>query len=327
MFKYILFIGGSLATFVLIAALFIFLQPRNTASFPVAATIFPVYDITRMIAGDAVAVSLIVPVGTSTHTFDPSPSTIQSLQGTQVIYAIGHGADDWIDPVLNSVAAEKVVVDAGITLRATELETDEEAHADDLSEDHDEHEDEIEHDEHEDDDSHEGHSHGPIDPHYWLTFPNVEVMARTIAVDLSTRFPEHADVFEANLATYVTYLTEADEEVRSTLNGVAKKEFISTHDAWYYFAEEYGLALVGTFEPTAGREATAQYINRLTDTVSDYDLRVIYTEPQLATTAISSFANDLDLAIATIDPIGGTGSTQTLIKLILSNARTIAENN
>jgi zinc transport system substrate-binding protein len=68
----------------------------------VVATIFPIYDIAKNIAGDKAKVVNILPPGASPHTFEPKPSDILALQDASLIFVIGHGLDDWIVGLANS---------------------------------------------------------------------------------------------------------------------------------------------------------------------------------------------------------------------------------
>jgi len=54
-----------------------------------------------------------------------------------------------------------------------------------------------------------------------------------------------------------------EQELTQKTQTLANRNIISLHDAWYYFAEGFGLNLVGTFEPSAGKEPTPQYIVNL----------------------------------------------------------------
>src|SRR5690349_2094833 len=83
----------------------------------VAATIFPIYDIARNVAGDAIDVRLVLPPGAEPHGFDPSPSLLRAMQGVQVMYAVGHGLDGWINTIADASGSDVVPVDAGIAVR------------------------------------------------------------------------------------------------------------------------------------------------------------------------------------------------------------------
>ncbi len=268
---------------------------QNEPSADVAATIYPIYDITRSIAGDALNVGLVLPAGASPHTFEPTPSLVRKLSDASVVYAIGHGFDDWVDSVIETVESEKFIVDGGVKLREAE--------------------------EHEE----EGGHHGEEDPHYWLSVTHAIVIASNIKTDLSSRYPEYEETFTINLADYSSKLVETDLEIRRVLGEIENRGLITLHDAWYYFAEEYDLDIVGTFEPTAGREPTPQYLADLIGAIEASQATTLYTEPQLGTDSLTSFLADYNLSLAELDPIGGQ-SNETYIEMMLQNAQTIANN-
>lgn len=285
-----------------IAALF-FYAPRlevSTGRPAVAATIFPLYDIVRNVAGDGVDVTLILPPGAEPHSFEPTPSTIREVSGSAATYAIGHGIDDWVDPVLAAGSSVKVTVNRGIALRES-AETVALAESEEVE-------------------------HGPTDPHYWLSVPNGIRIAETVADDLAHRFPANADAFHANVAAYRARLEALDADMRSALADLERREIVTFHDAWAYFAAEYGLRIVGTFEPAPGREPTPRALTLLRDTVRTHGVRTLYVEPLFSDMAIASFAADQKLRIAAIDDIGGAPGRDSYESLLRYNAYTIAEN-
>src|SRR5215813_7868524 len=92
--------------------------PTPAAPLKVAATIFPIYDLVRQVAGPAVEVVLLVPPGASPHTFTVKPGTVRALTGCVAVFTIGHGLDNWVTRLAQEVGVNRTVVtDAGISLR------------------------------------------------------------------------------------------------------------------------------------------------------------------------------------------------------------------
>ena len=267
----------------------------------VATTIFPLYDITRNIAGDILKVGLILPPGASPHTYNATPSDILTVSNASAIYAIGHGLDDWSDVIITSIGAEKVIVDNDIDMRQTE-----ELFGKDLEEN------KIE--------------FGDDDPHYYLNIYNAKQITQTIAADLSARYPEHAPVFAQNALEYLSKLSDVEQEIQTLLAPIENKSIITMHDAWYYFAGEYELFIVGSFEPTAGREPTPAYLAQLSMLAKTSRIQTLYSEPQLDNTTLVSFLRDNNLSLAILDPLGGVEGRASYIETMLYNAKTIANN-
>ena len=213
------------------------LMPRPDASTDqatVAVTSNQLADIVRSVAGPDIAVVTILPPGANSHTFEPTPATLASIRNAKVVYAVGHGFDAWVNVLVADLRLPVMTVDRGVPLRASGTSIGDGAAADEEDGD------------------------GPIDPHYWLDARNAATIAATVAEDLSARFPDRREEIITNLEATRTRLLAADAEIRSILSGLVQRDIVTLHDAWYYFADAYGLHVVGSFEPSAAREPSPQ---------------------------------------------------------------------
>lgn len=277
-------------------------EPQSTEHIKVAATIFPLYDITRNVVGERGEVLVLLPAGASPHTYDVTPQQARQLQGVRVVFKVGHELDDWTDALIDIwPGVEAVVVDKGITPR--------------LSGDSEEHEESAEH----------AHEHEGMNPHYWLSVRNGEMIARNIAEEMIRIDPAHAGTYSANLERYLAELSDARREIDAHLSGLPDKRIVTFHDAWGYFADEFGLEVVATFEPFPGKQPTPRYLAELQRRVDELGVKVLFSEPQLSTETIAPFAKDLGLKLSILDPIGGIEGRDTYIELLRYNARAIAE--
>ena len=264
----------------------------------VAATIFPVYDIARQIAGEEFTVELLLPPGASPHTFEPQPSSLVALQHSETLFAIGHGLDDWALEIAAGIDIEVTIVDGGIALRESDEDEDEEDHHDDES---------------------HGHDHGPEDPHYWLSREGAKSIARNIADVLSGHDPENAVLYEDRTVVFASKIDELYQEYDDQVSGLSAEPIVALHDAWYYFADDINFDIVGTFEPSAGKEPSPQYLKELAEEVEQQNVSALIVEPQLPLGAISAFADDHDLVIVTLDPLGGSEGKESYLELMRYN--------
>lgn len=76
----------------------------------VAATLFPYYDFVRQVAGDQVELSLVIPAGMDSHSFEPTPKDIRTMQEADVIIANGGAMEHWVDQVVDSFDREDQTV-------------------------------------------------------------------------------------------------------------------------------------------------------------------------------------------------------------------------
>ena len=260
----------------------------------VAATIFPLYDIVKGVTGDSVKVIQIVPAGASPHTFEASPSLLTGLKGASVVFTVGHGLDGWVSQVAEAIGAQTLTLDKGIDLLR--------AH-----------------------DTEEGGD--GADPHYWLDPNNIKIMAETVTAELSRLWPDKAGLFQANLARYRMEIDAADAQAQALLAPIANRQLVTMHDAWYYFARHFGLEVVGSFEPTAGREPTPQYLADLSQAVKTAGVKVVYSEPLISTGALVPFLTDNGLKAVQLDPgEGSLSGRDTMVKIIIYDAQTISQN-
>jgi ABC-type Zn uptake system ZnuABC Zn-binding protein ZnuA len=257
----------------------------------VAATIFPVYDIARQVAGPIAEAVLVLPPGASPHTFEPTPTSVRALAGASVLFVIGHGLDDWAARLAQGAGVPRLLaVDAGIALRRAN-------------------------------DERPGRS---VDPHYWLSARNGTLIARTIGAELVRLAPEKRSEIDASLTAYLARLDVADAEVRHLLADLPTRRIATVHDAFGYFADAYGLEVVATFEPYPGLEPSPRFVVQFQKTIRASGIRLVFTEPQLSVDALRPIARDLGVALGTLDPLGGLAGREGYIELLLFDARAIA---
>ncbi len=258
------------------------------------ATIFPLYDIGRNIAGERVDMHMLLRPGASPHTFSLSPGDIKKISGASVIFAVGESLDEWSIQAAEAAGIEEVYkVSEGVNLRAS-------------AEDH----------------SH-GHN-GDWDPHYWLSIENAEIIAENIYDKLSEKFPEDRGYFKENLEAYLEELEEADRKIRETLSEVQGRKLVVKHDAWGYFAEEYGLEIAGFFSSSSAHETTQRHMKSLYENVRKEGVKAVFYEPQFSVETVEQFAGDLGLELFMIDPLGGHEERDSYINMMLYNAEKIS---
>jgi len=289
------FIAAPILIVVVVAicvALFARQKPTRVASgqpkIKVAVTIFPIADIVKNIGRDYVDVVTLLPPGASPHTFEPTPESARDASGSVVLLKIGLGLDDWSQKIADAAGPmETVELSQNIALRRLD---------------------------------------GNPDPHYWLSIANGGLMAKTIADTLERLDPAHAEIYRNNLILYRASLANADVRLRTKFAELQNRDFATFHEAWYYFAEQYGLNVAAAFEPSPGKEPTPQFVASFIQTVREKHIRVIFSEPQLSSAAIAQSAKDLSVTLETLDPIGGsTPETDSYVKMVEYNGEKIFE--
>lgn len=259
---------------------------QTTPSTPtVAASNYPIADIARSIAGDDIAVVQIIPTGADPHVFEPTPSLVATLHNVDAAYMIGGEYDKWIAQYIDEEGA--IHVTDGLDLRTN--------------------------------------AHDEIDPHVWLTIPNAIRIAEAIADDLSARFPASATAFRENAARFAATATQTDATIRALLATAPNHSLVASHDAWYYFAEEYGFTVLDTFEEDHGTEPSSRHLADLATQMRAAGLTTIATDAGVRNAALTQFAEDNGFTIVTVDP-EGIAAHPSYLDLMYSNAQAFSQN-
>ena len=243
----------------------------------VAATLFPYYDFVRQVAGDQVELSLVIPAGMDSHSFEPTPKDIRIMQEADVIIANGGAMEHWVDQVVDSFDRE----DQTVVIMMDHVDAVEEEIVEGM-----EHSDEghghvhVHEDGEEDGHLEEDESQYEIeyDEHIWTSPVNAMRMVDVIAETLTERDPDHGAMYQAGAAAYLEELERLDKEFREVRDS-AVHDMIVMGDKFplRYFADAYGLRYRAAFSGcSSDTEPSARTIAYLIDKVKEEGLPVIY---------------------------------------------------
>ncbi|NIP59948.1 MAG: zinc ABC transporter solute-binding protein [Gemmatimonadetes bacterium] len=237
------------------------------------ASIFPLADLARRVGGRAVEVEVLLPPRASPATFEITPREIRTVSGARLYLAVGGGLDAWATDLVEASSDLRVVV----LTRGMELMG-------------------------------EGRAEGTGNPHVWLDPVRVrDDLLPRLTHALAVLVPDSTRAIRARSEALADTLAALDREIRGVLETVANRAFVTTHPAWSYFAERYGLREVGTLHPHPGQEPSARYLAELVDEARRAGIRAIFSEPQLAGTAARALAAELGVPVLLLDPLGGPG--------------------
>ena len=211
----------------------------------VSVTIFPPFDFVRQIARDRVNLTMLLSPGAESHSFEPSPRDIITIQNSNVFIYVGGDSDKWVYRILQSMNTDKMKILAMIdTVDAVEEEIVEGMEAED--------EDEIAYDE-----------------HVWTSPRNVILIINAITELLSEADPANAAFYRQNAATYNEELAQLDIAFREVVAGANRNTIVfADRFPFRYFADAYGLTYFAAFpgcstETEASAATVAFLINKI----------------------------------------------------------------
>lgn len=231
----------------------------------IVATLFPQYDFARQIAGDKAEVTLLLPPGVESHSYEPTPSDIIRINESDLFIYTGEYMEAWSQRIIDGMrdsGSRSLVLDVsqGVELVKTEEIEAEHQH------------------EGEEEPGHEQEHEHPYDPHIWTDPLAAKTMVTNIRDALCSLDPANADDYKKNAAEYSADLDALDEEFRSIVSSGKRDEIIfGSRFALAYFAKRYGLDYEAAFDSCSSEtEPSAKTVAGLIEEIREERIPVIY---------------------------------------------------
>lgn len=228
------------------------LQPLFGKELKVVATHSVIADWVQNIAGDSIALSTLVPANTDNHTFEATPKDAAEISSADIIFENGFGLEYWLDKLYtaSNSKAQRIRLSQDIQPISTHTCP---CH------------------------------HGDYDPHFWLSVPNAITATNTIYHTLSKINPKWEALYKKNLIAYQEELRALDKFIIEKTNALPKKnrKLITNHDAFQYFAKQYGFKILGSSlgsSTTESLDPSAAHFVKLKKLIKDNHLKAIFGE-------------------------------------------------
>lgn len=229
----------------------------------VVATTTILADFVRRVGGERVAASALVPPGGEVHTFDPRPSDVGRLSEADLVVRNGVGLDDWLVALASDANPDARLLAVGEDLEGVTYRQAGGHH-------------------HEEEDDADAEEEGGTDPHLWLDAAYAALYVDRIAEELARVDPAGGVDYRANADAYIGELEALDTEIGEALAGLPHeaRRVVSLHDAFGYFADAYGLEVVGTVLEAPGQDPSAGEVAALIDAIRGAGAAAILAEAQ-----------------------------------------------
>jgi len=173
------------------------------------------------------------------------------------------------------------------------------------------------------------HVHGDLDPHAWEDIANAQAYVRRVEAELAKADPAGRTTYEKNAAAYLKTLGALDQEVADTLATIPQenRKLITTHDAFGYLAEAYGLKVAGFVVPVPNQEPSAAEVEQLGRTIREKGVPAVFVEPNLAARAdvLRRVAEDEGVRVCTIYGDSFDDQVHDYVAMMRHNARELAK--
>ncbi|WP_407925548.1 metal ABC transporter substrate-binding protein [Geminicoccus flavidas] len=272
-------------------------------------------DMVRQIGGEHVELSTLVGPDGDAHVFEPTPADAEKMASAQVLVVNGLDFESWLPRLIEAsgFAGTTVVASEGVQPRRLD---DEGGHA--------EHGEEPDEHEHAEADGH--HHHGHQDPHAWQSLANGVIYARNIGRALALADPDHAADYERATEAYAGRLQALDAEVKAQIAAVPaeRRRVVTSHDAFGYFGDAYGITFVAPMGRSTEAEASAFDVARIIDQIRQENISAVFVENISNTRMIEQIAQETGAVVGGAlysDALSGPdGDAPTYEKMFAWNA-------
>ena len=217
----------------------------------VVTTVSPITSIAADVIGDLADIRGVVPEGTNSHTFEPTPSVSEVLEGADVVFANGLQLEEPTLALARDVAGDATIVELGDLI----VSPDEYLYDFSFPEEE-----------------------GKPNPHLWTDPTLAKGYARYIADTMSEVDPDNAETYEENRAAFDEIVDELDGALRTALDTVPEenRKLVTYHDAYAYWAETYGWTVIGAVEPSDFGDPSPRSVADLIDQIRDEQVPAVF---------------------------------------------------
>jgi zinc/manganese transport system substrate-binding protein len=224
----------------------------------VVASFSIIADFARHVGGDRIDLRSLVGANGDPHVYEPRPADVRTIAAADIVLVNGLQFEGFLRRLIEASGTKAPVVE--LTKGVQPLKSTEQAHHHGQSDPH--------------------HHHGDYDPHAWQAVPNARTYVKNVADAFCLIDPPGCKMYEANAQAYDSTLSALDDEIRATIATIPahKRVVITAHEAFGYFAHEYGLTFLALEGLSTDAEASASDVASLIRQIKRDKVAAIFVE-------------------------------------------------
>ncbi|MDN5107935.1 metal ABC transporter substrate-binding protein [Aliarcobacter butzleri] len=242
----------------------------------VTTTIYPLYSIAKEVGGDKIKLQNLIPFGVEAHGFDPTPTDMAKLSKSDIFITSGDSMEPWKDKIVKSLKIEQKVFDMSEHIKLKEIQEENEEH-------------------------HE-HEHGTFDPHYWVSLNNYILMTEAITKLFIEKDSINKDFYIQNSNDYLTKVKALKEKYDLSMATCTNKKILVNHDAFGYFADDYGVKQYSISGMSPEDKPSAKQISELIDLVKNEKINSVFFEEFASPKVAQTIAKAANVKIDALRP-------------------------
>jgi len=259
------------------------------------ASFYPLYEFTKEVGKDKVDVWLLVPPGIEPHDWEPSIQELKRIQQADIIIINGMGFEKWFEDI-KKFNSNIPIIDSSIGINIIKEINIDNSHLDDSL----------------------------TDPHIWLNPSMAKIQVKNIADGLIELDQDNRSYYQKNSENYIKKLDALDSKIRKELSNCSK-DFVAFHNAFTYFAKEYGLNqhIIVLNEPHG--EPTSKTLEKIINLAKEMKIKIIFTEEGVDKRTSEVIAKELNGKILTLSPLEISETDTNYIEKMEENLANLKE--
>ncbi|MET4389815.1 zinc/manganese transport system substrate-binding protein [Bradyrhizobium sp. F1.4.3] len=229
---------------ILLCVLLLIASPLHAAErLNVVASFSILADFARTIGGDRINLTTLVGADSDVHVYTPAPGDAKRIADAKLVIVNGLGLEGWLPRLVQSSGSKATIVTASAGIAPLKLGS-------------------------------------AADPHAWQSVPNAKIYVTDIANALAAADPDDAEFFRAQAKAYLDKLETLDREVREVVAKIPpeRRKVISTHNAFGYFAAEYGIQFIAPLGVSTETEPSARDIAGIIGQIRAQKIPAVFLE-------------------------------------------------
>jgi zinc transport system substrate-binding protein len=251
---------------------------RGAAGLDVTAAFYPLAEAVRQVGGPLADVLDLTPAGVEPHDLELKPSDVARIRTADLILYLGGGFQPALEDAIEALPDPSRAVDLleGLPLRKPDAGDE------------------------------------PSDPHVWLDPLLFARIVERIAAVMSERLPAERTIFETRAFTYKHSLEELDLTFQDTLRSCARREIVTSHAAFGYLADRYGLEQISISGVSPEAEPSPRRLEEVTDIARTRGVTTIFFETLVSPRVAETIARTVGARTAVLNPIEGLTEEERL---------------
>ncbi|MFA5062981.1 MAG: metal ABC transporter substrate-binding protein [Candidatus Omnitrophota bacterium] len=253
----------------------------------IVASFYPMYIMAKNVIKDVPGVSvqnLTPPLTGCLHDYTVTTSDMRKLARAQVFVANGAGMESFLDRIIAQHPDIKIIqLSEGIPLI-------------------------------------KGEGNEGDNPHLWVSISNAIIQVKNLGKAMEEFDPSHKELYAKNTADYAAKLEALRQKMHSELASYKGRSIITFHEAFPYFAHEFGLKIAAVVEREPGSEPSAKELAETVDLIKKNGILPLFSEPQYPAAAAQTIAEETGAKVYVLDPaVTGPDDCNAYINIMENN--------